>query len=103
MSSKSYSDMLPFKSWDVLFVTKAHRSCDRLICMIRTGMHDDVIFYCGEEEECNFCSCCGESRIVYIHVLKILKYPYLRTSAHHHSCVQLILWREKDSFLFLLY
>ena len=52
MSSKSYSDMLPFKSWDVLFVTKAHRSCDRLICMIRTGMHDDVIFYCGEEEEC---------------------------------------------------
>ena len=50
MSSKSYSDMLPFKSWDVLFVTKAHRSCDRLICMIRTGMYDDVIFIVGRRK-----------------------------------------------------
>ena len=50
MSSESYSDMLPFKSWDVLFGTKAHRSCDRLVCMIRTGMHDDVIFIVGRRK-----------------------------------------------------
>ena len=50
MSSESYSDMLPFKSWDFLFGTKAHRSCDRLVCMIRTGMHDHVIFIVGRRK-----------------------------------------------------